>query len=127
MISSKRYKAIISELLIAEERWLNNLARESIKLIEEAEAAAYDAEIHAQARAAEIVAEAKQRASSAHDEAVARAREMVNTARAHAGEAADALEKNSLQSSREAADRLRAEAADKLATAVDIVIADIIN
>lgn len=103
------------------------MAKESIRLIEEAENAAYEAEIRAQAQAAEIVAEAKQRATNAHAEAVAKAKQIVDQAKNNANNNADALQKSSAQDSMAAAEKLRAEAKDRLSTAVDIVIADIIN
>lgn len=103
------------------------MAKESIRLIEEAEAAAYDAEIHAQAQAAEIVTEAKERAVSAHDEAIARAKEMVDVTKNHAAEVADNLQKSTEQKCRSVAEDIKTQAAEKLSTAVDIVIADIIN
>ncbi len=103
------------------------MAKETIKLIEEAENAAYEAEISAQAKASEIVAEAKQRASAAHDEAISKAKHIVDQAKNNANLNADALQKSSVQESAAAAEKLRAEAKDKLSTAVDIVIADIIN
>ena len=106
---------------------VKNLAKESMKLIEEAEAAAYDAEIHAQAQASEIVSEAKQRAISAHAEALARAKEMVDITKTHAAEIAENLQKSTAQECMAASEKLKAQAAEKLSTAVDIVIADIIN
>jgi len=103
------------------------LAKESIRLIEEAEAAAYEIEIEAQGKAAEIIAEAKQRAVSAHDEAIAKARQIVEQAKKAAAENADATQKNSENEGRALSDKLKAAAAEKMETAVDIVIADIIN
>lgn len=103
------------------------MAQEAIKLIEEAEAAADEAREKASQEASAIVTEAKERAAQAKKEALTAAKKIVEQTRRSAQENGDTLMGSSADKSREACAELIRSAQGKLDTAIDVVIADIMN
>lgn len=103
------------------------MARNSIKLIEEAEALALNNELNAQKEADEKIARAKEDAAAAKKEALEAAKKIVRQTRESYEDGGKAMLEEAAQKSREKCEQLKADAQSKLSAAVDMVIEDIIK
>lgn len=103
------------------------MARNSIKLIEEAEALALANELEAQKEADEQIAGAKEKAAAAKKEALEAAKKIIRQTRESSEDGGNAMLEEAAQKSREKCEELKKSAESKMSAAVDLVIADIIN